>query len=147
MASPSKVTITINQPIEKVWNLFMDPNNLQHWLTGYISTTHLSGTPGEVGSTSLMKFLEGGREMEVKETVLQITPHQQYTFKMEHTSFENETEVRFISSGNQTEMIQTVQFVPKRFLMKVMMLLFKGAMKKRMESDLIRFKNFVETQA
>ena len=147
MANISKVTITINQPPEKVWDLFMDPNNLKHWLTGFVSVTHLKGQPGEAGSSSSLKFMERGKEMEVIETVLQVKPPQQYTIKMEHKAFENETDVRLISFGNRTEMIQTVQFFPKQFLMKLMMPLIKGAMKKRMENELIRFKNFVETKS
>jgi uncharacterized protein YndB with AHSA1/START domain len=145
MANMTKVAITINQHPEKVWGLFMNPDNLKHWLTGFVSATPLAGKPGETGSSSSIKFIERGKEMEVIETVLQVKPQQQYTFRMEHKSFENETDIRLISFGSRTEMIQTVQFFPKEFLMKLMLPLIKGAMKKRMENELIRFKNFVET--
>ena len=52
MSNMIKVTITINQPAEKVWELFMNPDNLQHWLTGFVSAEHLSGNIGETGSVS-----------------------------------------------------------------------------------------------
>ena len=53
--------------------------------------------------------------MEVTETVLIAKPNQQYAFEMRHDTFETETDIRFISSGQRTEMIQTVQFSPKGF--------------------------------
>ena len=109
MANIIKVTTNINQPVEKAWELFMDPGNLQHWLTGFVSAEHLSGNPGEAGSVSKLKFLERGKVMEVTETVSIVKPNQQYAFTMKQETFESEVDVRFVSFGQRTEMIQTVQ--------------------------------------
>jgi uncharacterized protein YndB with AHSA1/START domain len=146
MANIIKVTITINQPAEKVWELFMNPDNLKIWLTGFVSAEHLSGNIGEIGSVNKLKFMERGKAMEVTETVLVAKPNQQYAFIMKHATFETETDIRFISFGHRTEMIQTVQFFPKGFLMKLFMPIIKGAMKKRMANELFSFKNFAETK-
>ena len=147
MANLSKVSISINKPVETVWDKLMNPENLKYWLTGFISVKHISGEIGKAGSVSRLKFIERGKEIEITETALSIIPHQQCTFNMTSTSFGNETDIRLISFGCRTEMIQTVQFFPKQFMMKLLMPLIKGAMKKRMESDLICFKNFVETES
>ena len=147
MANLTKVTITINKPVEMVWDKLMNPDNLKFWLTGFVSVEHISGEYGKTGSVSKLKFLERGKEMEITETAILINPNRQYTFRMQHASFENNTDIRLISFGSRTEMIQTVQFFPKQFFMKLMMFLMKGAMKTRMENELIRFKNFVETQS
>ncbi len=147
MAYTSKVTITINQPVEKVWELFMDPDNLKKWLTGFVSAEHISGKIYETGSVSKLKFMESGKEMEVTETVLMAKPNQQYTIMLKHKTFETETDVRFNSLGQQTELIQTVQFSPKNFMMKLMMPLAKGEMKKRTADELFKFKTFAETKS
>lgn len=146
MAIMLKVTITINRPPEKVWELFMNPGNLQYWLTGFISAEHLSGNIGETGSVSKLKFMERGKVIEVTETVLIAKPNQQYACMMKHTTFEAETDIRFISFGQRTEMIQTVQFFPKGFFMKLLMPIVKGAMRNRTENELFSFKNFAETK-
>jgi carbon monoxide dehydrogenase subunit G len=146
MANHSKVSVTINQPVETVWDKLMNPDNLKFWLTGFVSVEHISGDYGKTGSVSKLKFLERGKEMEVTETAVLVKPNQQYTFNMTSTAFDIDTDIRLISFGNRTEMIQTVQFFPKQFLVKLFMPLIKGAMKKRMENELIRFKNFVETK-
>ena len=142
-----KVTVTIQRPADKVWELFMDPDNLQYWLTGFVSAEHLSGNIGETGSVSKLKFMERGKLMEVTETVLMAKPNQQYACIMKHETFEAETDVRFISFGQRTEMIQTVQFSPKGFFMKLFMPIIKGALKKRMASELLSFKNFAESRS
>jgi hypothetical protein len=116
-------------------------------LTGFVSTEPVSGNAGEAGSVSRLKFMERGKLIEVKETVVAATPNQQYTFEMEHTSFHAKTDIRLVSFGNRTEFIQTVAFFPKGFLMKLMMPLVKGAMKKQMANELNNLKNFIETKS
>ena len=147
MASITKVTVTINKPVEKVWELFMNPDNLKNWLTGFVSVEPISGNAGEAGSVSKLKFMERGKLVEVKETVMAATPNKQYSFEMEHKDFHGKTDVRLVSLGNRTEFIQTVEFFPKGFMMKLMMPIVKGAMKKQMENELINLKNFIETKA
>ena len=146
MANHSKVSVTISQPVETVWDRLMNPDYLKFCLTGFVSVEHFSGDYGKTGSVSKLKFLERGKEMEVTETAVLVKPNQQYTFNMTSPAFDVDTDIRLISFGNRTEMIQTVQFFPKQFFMKLFMPLMKGAMKKRMENELIRFKNFVETK-
>ena len=68
MANLTKVTVTINQPVEPVWDKLMNPDNLKFWLTGFISAEHVSGELGKVGAISKLKFKERGKEMEVTET-------------------------------------------------------------------------------
>ena len=147
MANIIKVTITINASPQKVWEQLMNPDNLQHWLTGFVSARHLSGTIGEAGSISQLKFMERGKEMEVTETVLFSDPDQQYTSRMESSSFSTENDIRLISFGNRTELIQTVQFHPNGFIMKLLAPLLKGEMKKRMLNELLKLKNFIEIKS
>ena len=146
MANITKVTVSINETIEKVWALFINPDNLKHWLTGFVSAEHISGKPFEPGSKSKLVFKERGRTVEVVETVLEVQPNQHYRFKMENKSFDIETDIRLVSFGNRTELIQTEQFHPKGFFMKLMMGLMKGQMKKRLEKELDKFKRFVESR-
>lgn len=147
MANPTKITVTINQPVEKAWETFMNPDNLKYWLTGFISAEHVSGEAGKKGAVSKLTFRERGKKMEVTETVTAIEPHQQYSFTMVSAAFNAETDIRFISFGSRTELIQVTRYFPKQFIMKLMMPLIKGAMKKRMEDELVRFKKFTETKS
>lgn len=146
MANSIKVNVTVNAPVEKVWDIFMNPDYLKHWLSGFVSIEHLSGSIGKQGSTSKMKFMERGKELEVTEKVLFNNPMQQYSFEMQHETLNTLTDVRFVSIGQVTEIIQAVQFSPKGIFMKLMMPLMKGTMKKRMSNDLKNLKEFIETR-
>ena len=139
-----KVTITINATAEKVWVIFMNPDYLKHWLTNFISIEHLSGKKGDVGSESKLKFLERGKEMEVIEKVLQVVPNEQYSFKMLNEKMETLVNVRLISLGQRTDIIQIVQFTPKGIFMKLMMPLLKGLMKKRISKEFQKLKDVIE---
>jgi hypothetical protein len=145
MANSIKVTVTVNASSEKVWDIFMNPDYLKHWLTGFVSIEHLDGTIGNKGSTNKMIFIERGKELEIIERVLFINPMQQYSFEMQHEDVNTLVDVRFISIGKVTEIIQAVQFIPKGIFMKLIMPLMKGAMKKRMANDLQNLKVFIES--
>jgi len=147
MSNMTKLTVTINKPVEKFCELFMNPDNLKNWLTGFVSAEPISGTAGEPGSVSKLKFMERGKLVEVKETVITASPNQQYSFEMEHNDFHAKTDIRLVSFGNRTEFIQTVEFFPKGLMMKLMMPIVKGAMKKQMLNELIRLKNYTETKS
>lgn len=146
MPNTIKVTTTVNAPVEKVWGIFMDPDSMQHWLTGFISAEHISGPKVQPGSVNKIRFKERGREIEVIETVLEVRANEQYSFRMEHKSLESLITVRFVSIGQVTEIIQTVQFSAKGFFMKLMMPLMKGGMKKGMLRDLQNLKSFIESK-
>lgn len=146
MANSIKVTVTVNAPVAKVWGIFMNPDYLKHWLPGFVSIEHLGGTIGKEGSTSKMKLIERGKELEIIEKVLLVNPMQQYTFDMQHEGLSTLTDVRFLSIGQVTEIIQAIQFSPKGIFMKLIMPLMKGEMKKKMANDLKKLKEFVESK-
>lgn len=147
MANIIKVTVTINASPEKVWTDLMNPDNLKHWLTGFVSITPLAGKIGEAGSTSQLKFVENGKEIEVTETVISGVPGQQYSFRMDSATFSTENDIRLVSFGSRTELIQTVKFRPYGFFMKLLAPFINGLMKKRMLKELLKFKNLVELRS
>ena len=51
--------IEIEKPIEKVIELFDNPDNLKKWMEGLQSFEHLSGTPGQPGAKSRLFFKMG----------------------------------------------------------------------------------------
>jgi uncharacterized protein YndB with AHSA1/START domain len=146
MARLIKVTVTVNASVDKVWDIFMNPDYLKHWLQGLVSIEHLNGPHGKKGSTSKMKFMERGKELEIIEKVLLVNPMQQYSFDMQHQGLSTLADVRFVSIGHVTEIIQAVQFSPKGIFMKLMMPFMKGAMEKRMTNDLKKLKEFIESK-
>lgn len=75
--------IEIMLPREEVIRKFSDPENQKYWQKGLLLREQLTGSPGEEGAQSRLKFKMGNRELEMIETVL--TNNLPYEF---HASYE-----------------------------------------------------------
>ena len=64
-----KLEIEIDLPRKKVIDLFDNPDNMRHWQEGFVSFEPLSGTPGQVGAKSRLKYIMGKRDIEMVETI------------------------------------------------------------------------------
>lgn len=63
--------VVINLPLQKVIELFDNPENLSKWQPGFIRLEHLSGSPGQIGAKSrlIYKMGKGRRQIEMIETI------------------------------------------------------------------------------
>lgn len=123
--------IEINQPIEKVIALFDNPDNLKKWMEGLQSFEHISGTPGQPGAKSKLKFKMGKRDMEMIETVLVRNLPDEFTGSYEVDGVYNVVRNKFEElSENTTQYSTENDFQFKSFAMKVMVFLMPGAFKK-----------------
>lgn len=61
--------VIINAPVNRVIELFDNADNMKEWQPGLVSFEHLSGTPGQVGAKSKLKYKMGNREIEMIETI------------------------------------------------------------------------------
>lgn len=61
--------IEIDRPVDKVVELFDNPDNMDKWMQGLESFERISGKPGQVGAKSLLKFKMGKRKIEMIETI------------------------------------------------------------------------------
>ena len=71
-------SIIINLPLERVVELFMNPDNYKHWMEGLQSYEAISGIQGEEGAKTKFSFKMAKREMERIQNVWnQPHPHRQ----------------------------------------------------------------------
>ncbi|PZD78094.1 SRPBCC family protein [Mesonia sp. K7] len=138
--------IIINKPIDEVVQLFDSVENMDKWMEGLQSFEHLSGTPGEVGAKSKLKFKMGKREIEMIETItVKNLPHE-FSGTYEADGVFNMVRNKFVElSENQTKHITENEFQFKGF-MKVMGFLMPGAFKKQSMKYMETFKAFAESQ-
>src|SRR5262245_18658528 len=62
--------ITIDLPRARVIELFDNPDNMKHWQPGLVSFEPVSGTPGQPGAKSRLRYAMGAREIEMIETII-----------------------------------------------------------------------------
>jgi len=62
-------TIDIDLPIDRVIELFDNPDNMKKWQPQLESFEHVSGESGKPGAKSKLKYKMGKREVEMIETI------------------------------------------------------------------------------
>jgi uncharacterized protein YndB with AHSA1/START domain len=144
----SKLLITsavINSSVNKAWSYITDPERLKFWLTGFKSYGYISGIKGEIGCISKLAFMENGREVVVTEEIMNIVPNKEIRIKMENDDFTIYTGFSFKELNGKTEITQTEEVKPKKFMMKLLIPLVSSHMKKKMNNELQNFKKYVES--
>ena len=141
--------IEINQPVNKVIELFDNADNLTQWMEGLESFEHLSGEPGQPGAKSLLKFKMGNRKMEMTETITVRNLPEDFSGYYEMDGMVNHIKNSFSAlSENKTRYVTENEFVIKKNLfMKIFAFLMPGQFKKQSMKYLESFKKFAETQA
>lgn len=138
--------IDINKPIERVIDLFDNPDNMSKWMKGLVSFDHLSGTQGQPGAKSRLKFKMGNRDVEMIETIKVRNLPDEFSGTYEVKGVFNTIKNKFVRlSDNKTKYISEQEFEFQGF-MKVIAFLMPGVFKKQTKKYLEDFKNFVESQ-
>lgn len=138
--------ININKPIHEVIALFDNVDNLYNWMDGLQSFEGISGTPGEQGAKSKLKFKMGKREMEMVETILVKNLPEQFKVAFEMNGGYNTVSQRFEKvSDSVTRNIVESEFNFKG-IMKYLAPLLKFMFKAQSLKYQVAFKKFVEAQ-
>ena len=137
--------VTIDADLDTVWGAFNNPDNMGRWQTNFDSYTHMSGEPGQPGSVAELMFNENGKNVVLTET---ITERREKSFlagsyESTHGTTIIVNQFRAIDA-NQTLWTSWCKFSFKGF-MKAMSLFISGAIRKRTEADMQRFKLMIET--
>ncbi len=139
--------IEINKPIARVIEIFDNHDNMDKWMEGLQSFEHISGTPGQTGAKSRLKFKMGKREIEMIETITTRNLPDEFSGTYEANGVFNIVKNSFVKlSDTKTKYITENEFQFKGF-MKIIAFLMPGAFKKQTMKYLTDFKNYVEKQA
>lgn len=138
--------IVIDLPVSRVIELFDDPANLKEWMAGLQSFEHISGTPGQPGAKSRLKFYMNNREIEMIETITTRDLPREFSGTYEAKGVYNIITNRFIPDGpGKTRWIAENEFHLSGF-MKLIGFLMPGAFKKQSQKYLEDFKKFAENK-
>lgn len=136
--------IEIEKPIGKVIELFDNTDNLSKWMEGLQSFEHMSGTPGQPGAKSRLRFKMGKREMEMIETITTRNLPHEFSGTYETNGVFNTVKNKFSKvSETRTKYITENEFQFKGF-MKILAFLMPGAFKNQSMKFMQAFKAFAE---
>ena len=141
--------VEIDLPINKVVELFNNPDNLKEWQDGFEGIEHISGTPGDDGAKTKMFYKSGKRDIILTETILVNDLPDEFTGKYEAKEMVNTMKNTFhIISENKTRWNAEIEYTEFRgFIPKLMAKLMPGMFKKQVQKWLNQFKSFAENQS
>lgn len=135
----------IDADLDTVWAAFDKPDNMVRWQQNLESFTPVSGDPGQVGAVAEIVYNENGRKVVLKETVTERREPDLLAGIYEAGNATTLIVNHFEKVGDkQTRWTVWCNFTFRGF-MKVASLFFAGAIRKRTEGDMERFKLMVET--
>ena len=136
--------IIIDAPVDKVVEIFKNPDNLKHFQDGFISKTLISGNEGEVGAISKMVY----EKLELQETILINDLPNEFKGLYEHKHMTNTMRVLFSSLPNsKTQYTSEIEYTKfNGFLIKLIARLFPGMFKKQVYKWMEQFKSYTESQ-
>ena len=136
--------VVIDLPRERVIELFDDPDNLAKWQPGLKSFEPLRGEPGRPGAKSRLLYNQGGRKLEMIETVSVRDLPDELSGTYEATGVMNWVNNHFVEiSPKKTRWVVETEF---RFsgLMRLMAPFMRGAFPKQTQQLTQGFKDFAE---
>lgn len=138
--------IEINLPVNKVIELFDNPDNISKWQPNLLSFKHLSGTSGQEGAKSKLRYKMNNSEIEMIETITKRNLPDEFSGTYEAKGVFNIVKNKFVDLGNlKTKWIVENEFRLSGF-MRLMGLLMPGAFRKESFKIMKQFKDFAESE-
>lgn len=118
----SESKVTINAPLKHTFAVFMEEDRMSEWLEGYVSMKLIEGNKLEVGSKHEMVMeIEGQRSVMI-ETVTGFKENEYFAFDLENDDVFMNMDISFSAKDSlTTEIVAKSVFIPKAFIVKVMM--------------------------
>ena len=139
--------IEIALPVDRVIELFDDPDNLKKWMDGLLSFEHISGEPGQPGAKSKLVFKNGKGEMEMIETITVRNLPKEFSGYYQAKGVWNGMKNSFVDLGNgHTRYISASEFKFDSIPLKIFSFIMPGAFKKQSFKYLKAFKKFAESE-
>ena len=137
--------VEIDLPIQKVVELFDNPDNMKYWQPGLQSFEHISGEPGREGAKSRLKYKMGNRDIEMIETITRRDLPDEFSGIYETKGVYNLISNRFIPiNETRTKYVSETEFQFSG-MMKLFGWIMPGAFKKQSQKFMDDFKKFAES--
>ena len=137
--------ITIEQPIEKVWEVLIDPEQMKHWLSGLRKYEVISGLPGKQGYKSKHHYKENGKWMIMEEEVIESIVFEKLVSQLIHPELENLITHSLRSINDDTTALTfKISINPKSFLMKMAIPVLRKQLAERAKADYQTLKRILE---
>ena len=139
-------SIIINQPRERVVELFSNPKYLKHYQDNFIKKELISGASGQTQAVSKLYYKMGKGTMELTETIVNNNLPESFHGHYHHKHMDNTMDSYFDEiNENKTKYTTKIDYTAFRgFMAKTMAFLFPFVFRKQVKNWMLNFKKFAE---
>ncbi|MFW9877978.1 MAG: hypothetical protein ACFFG0_33260 [Candidatus Thorarchaeota archaeon] len=139
-----KIKTIIKQPLDIVWNAFIDQGNMIHW-TKYLEKVEVIKGPIGVGAISHLHYLEKGRPYVLEDKMLHYEEKKKIVSQVSGQGMIIQVETSFDTLPEGTNISMEWDGSSKSLFTRIILRLMQSKIAKQAESELNTFKSLVET--
>jgi len=140
-------SVIIDVPIDRIVEIFEDPEHIKQWQPGLQKIEPISGNPGTEGARTRLVYQIGKRSFEIQETILNKSLPHDLTIRYQAKGVRNTVQNTFESLNPYATRWITENEFKFSGLMKLMGFFMSKAFKKQTEKHMHLFKAYAENQA
>jgi len=141
-----ETSVVINHPLEKTFEIYNTPENLEKWMPGFISMKTIEEKPGVTGSQYEYVFDNQGQEMTIYETVTNYEENKLIEFDFIAGDMLKKDLITFNSENSNTTITNASTVTSNSYFYRCMFAFFKGMFKSIDQENLEKFKAFADKQ-
>lgn len=139
-------TVTINKPVDVVWDVFTDEEKMDQWLVGMQSIETLEGEAITEGSRYKLTFIMEGEQIDITEEVTQVKENELFAFTLDSEPLASEVEIHFTPVDSNTTMVKAVTTSEgKGMFWKPVITLSSTVMQQQSQQSYDKLKRLVES--
>ncbi len=140
-----KSKITVDRPVDKAFMVFIDASKMDHWLTGFKKIELVSGMPNFPGSYFNLILEMNGKEITLKEEVLDFRWNELFSVRIHHDLMSIENVNQFTPMEMKTEITGTYRVTGKNIFWRSVLVFARGKLKKRAQNDFDSLQKVIES--
>jgi hypothetical protein len=136
--------VEVNKPAKEAWAVMSDETKMSEWISGFIKTEQVSGTPNTIGAVANVYIEEGGEEMVMQETITNLKPNEVMAMNFTMDFMDMDYEIEFSESDGNTAIKSKSITRGNSLFARSMISFITGAMKKQEDENLSNLKRLIE---
>ncbi|CAM1333626.1 SRPBCC family protein [Tenacibaculum aestuariivivum] len=121
--------ITINKPVNKVFENFTNPELIKQWLPNIKSIEVIEQKPAVVGSSYRMTVISNGQEVKMIQKITDFVLNQKITFQFTSSEMIKTDAYNFTTNNTKTTVTQNSSVNSKSYITACLYPYFKGTFK------------------
>jgi uncharacterized protein YndB with AHSA1/START domain len=139
-----QITIRINQPVETVYQAYVDPDNMLKWTANLESIEVVKGRFGEPGATARLHYNKKGRKSMLEDRLEYLEPRRKIVSRVTGGGLTALVDTTFSGSVDGTDLTVTWQGAGNNIFIGLLLSLLGQKIRKQATGELQKFKILVE---